>query len=504
MPETAQAANVDTPVKAYTIMQRRWAPIDAVCSGTQGMRDLALTGEGKYLVPEPKEDPAAFRRRVERSVLFEAFKDTVTSMVSKPFSRDISFREIEQAGKVLESIRKNADLAGTSLHGVLEACFTASLKYGISHLLVDNPAVPKGLTVAEENELGLRPSIVHVRPDQLIGWIVDRDLAGHPFLSQIRIREKFCQPVPPWGEKEVEQIRVFNAPKGGEPGTWQIHRRSDDGKWLQHASGTYDGTRIPLFTHYTGRTGLMTAEPPLEALAWANIEHWQSRSDQANCVRFARIAMLYLIGFTEEEVKKFIAGGVSWGSIPWSKNESAKVGAVEHQGSAIEAGERDVKNIEQRMEVLGLRPFLERRDTTTATGVAANESTQGSILQGWVSGLAIVATEAVRYALSLANEEVPDKFAVQIHRDFIVPIAGREDAALLLQAFQAMAIDARTLVTELKRRGILGENVDVDEVLAELQTNPPLAIKSLASMVRGAGAGTGGSGTNEGAAGAAA
>src|SRR3546814_6971269 len=85
-----------------------------------------------------------------------------------------------------------------------------------------------------------------------------------------------------WGERAVEQIRVL------EPGRWSLWRRADavrDRPWRRHAGGETSfgppgfGT-LPLVTVYAERTGYLTARPPLLDLAWLNLAHWQSSSDQ--------------------------------------------------------------------------------------------------------------------------------------------------------------------------------------------------------------------------------
>src|SRR3546814_11327266 len=94
------------------------------------------------------------------------------------------------------------------------------------------------------------------------------------------------------------QIRVL------EPGRWSLWRRADavrDRPWRRHAGGETSfgppgfGT-LPLVTVYAERTGYLTARPPLLDLAWLNLAHWQSSSDQRHILHVARVPILFEIG----------------------------------------------------------------------------------------------------------------------------------------------------------------------------------------------------------------
>ena len=109
----------------------------------------------------------------------------------------------------------------------------------------------------------------------------------------------------------------------------------------------------------------MQATPPLMDLAWMNLAHWQSYSDQRSILRFVRIALLFVAGLDDEEMEKPITIGAN--RTFRSKNPNAKMEYVEHTGKGVEAGQEDLNKIEGRMQTLGLRPYTSRPGTVTAT-----------------------------------------------------------------------------------------------------------------------------------------
>ena len=94
------------------------------------------------------------------------------------------------------------------------------------------------------------------------------------------------------------QIRVL------EPGAWRTYREveSVNGKksWQPHDEGLTSLDVIPLATFYTKRTGFMMATPPLLELAYMNVKHWQSQSDQDNILHVARVPMLMISGIDDD------------------------------------------------------------------------------------------------------------------------------------------------------------------------------------------------------------
>src|SRR5690606_24069096 len=117
----------------------------------------------------------------------------------------------------------------------------------------------------------------------------------------------------------VERIRVFDRTLPGvrrsrrdregilreDPGStsWQLFEKSDSGEWIKIDSGVVSINRIPLRTYYTRREGFMIGYPFLEGMAWKNLEHWQSASDQRHILHVARVPILFGSGLTEEDLK---------------------------------------------------------------------------------------------------------------------------------------------------------------------------------------------------------
>lgn len=472
---------IDTPSVEYARMYDDWEPIHDLLGGTPGMRDA---GE-RWLPREPHEKHANYLIRLRRSTLYNVYKHTVRTITSRPFERPISLDGIpDSRDHVLNRVAGDVDLQGTALNAFAKAVFRAGVTYGLTHLLVDHTRTPEGVSAAEEDALRPRPYVRHATPPQVIGWEVEPDETGRPRLAEIRVRDVTTERVGRWGSRHAHWIRVYR------PGSYEVWRgENEDSRkptstdyfqspeilkrrsWEMVEQGpmTYVDAEgrpaIPLVTIYFNSTGFMTGEPPLLDLAWLNIVHWQSSSDQRNILRFSRLAQLFFKGFSDDDMKAVSTASVN--SLWSARNKDADVKYVEHTGAAIGAGEEDLRRLEDRMEVLGSQPLLEKSVDSTATGVTLNEARQTSDVLAWVESAEVGLREALAACCRWRGEEPPEKLAVNLFSDFT--IMGRTEDFKELREMRASGdLSRRTLLTEARRRGVVAETVDVDEELARI------------------------------------
>lgn len=485
--------NVRTPSAAVVEMNRRRDLPRDLLGGTIQMRGLGR----KWLPKAELEEEEDYAARVLRSVLFNGFGDTVErKLPTKPFSKALTIDERESVPKDLDPIFDNADGSGSSLHEVARAAFVDAATFGLSHFLVDLPK-EKAATLHAQRTSGIRPKILNVYADAILGWKEKNTPAGK-VLTQVRILETITED----GEDEFstdcrEVVLVLDEPAGaiygpgGEvvsaesEGRWRRFREEakSDGtrEWALFDEGTYSAPRIPLLTFYTHKTGFMTAKPPLESLAFTNLEHWLVSSDAANHLAWAMIAFYVAAGFRQDEVDQLKADGLNWGSIARAVNEKATLGMVEHSGEAITAGERRLEKLEQQMEVLGLAPFVERRSEATATGVSSADSGTTSMLQEWVADESQTITDAVKLAAKLTKQTLHKDFRVRIYRDFVVPVGAASEAPTILLAQAQGVIDKLQAAKELQRRGTISDEVDIEAMLerAKKEAVPAASTKGL-------------------------
>lgn len=416
--------------------------IHALLGGTQAMRDA---GE-KYLPKEPAEETDKYNLRRDRSFLFGAYASSVKRIVAKPFSRPV---DVDPAfTRKLDKFDEDVDGEGTNLTQFAKQFFEHGVNYGLSHFLVDFPIMPQNATLADE--IGVRPVWLHVAPPQLIFWKTEIEISGVHVLSEIRFLETIVESDGEFGDKKTQTIRVI---RKNEWELWQL----EDGIWVEKTRGENSLGFVPLVTVYLNKNGFLIGSPPLEDLAWLNIRHWQSSSDQTNILRFARCGIMHAKGFVEKE-----AEGINIGpnELIWSVNENSALVWVEHSGKAIEAGERDIDSLEERMELLGLQPFIARSSASTATSKIIDESKIETEVQSWIRALEIALGQGI--AITEAWLKIKESGAVvDVFNDFSLSIKATTDVDQLLKSRLAGEITSELYLSEIKRRGLISDSVVV-------------------------------------------
>lgn len=462
-------ATVDTPSASYSEQAVRWDLGDSLWGGTLEMR---RQGE-KYLPKEPMEKDVNYWARRDRSILFNAFRETIETAASRPFSKPITLHEADKLDERLRLIENNADAEGTSLTQFSRSLFIDGCRYGRFHFLVDFPATDATAKKGREQKSGVRPNFALVSPTNLIAWKFRRGDDGSSVLEWIRVREMDVVPDGEYGERPIYRIRVLREKN------WSLFEKSQDGNWVEVDSGPVTLGRVPLITGYFAYVGQFQADVPFEALAWLNLAHWQSYSDQRNLLRVARVPILTATGIGPDEFKDGITVGAN--NILRSTRPEAKFGYTEHSGAALAAGDTDLKGIEERMEVLGLAPSTSRSGVVTATAKAIDESKASSDLQAW----ARVTESALLQGYEMAAEwistetdkvELPEKFKPDVWSDFGLTITAAEDMAIL-QADRARGdLSHATYLSELVRRKKLPENLDIEAEIERAKADMPLGM----------------------------
>ena len=459
---------VAVPSPEYNAMSPGWALTATLRAGTKAMRAQGKT----YLPQEPDEQSKAYENRLQRSVLTNMYKKTADKLIGKPLKKPIIVEE--DVPQEIRALLDDVDSMGTRLDVFAKEIFQQAVDDGLTHILTEYPDADKAaqeigefvnddgtksLSLRQATELGIRPYARHIKAGDLIGWKWEI-IEGKKTLTQIRIKEIGMLE----GETEFEQearerVRVI------ERDQWRLFEKqdsNDDGgstkkHWVMIENGKNTLGRIALSTLYTNQLAFMIGQPWLEDIAQLQVAHWQSDSDQRNLLHVARVPILFAKGFGDEDTQL----SLSIGSASFLKGpSSADLKYVEHSGKGIEAGRNDLKDIEERIQFLGLEAMMKRPGggdvTATQSAIDSSESN---------SSLGMISQE-----LENTLEEMLDFFAqwmelgedsggsLTVFKDFGIEMADAADIEVLLKAKQAGEISQLTFLKEIKRRGLLAED----------------------------------------------
>jgi len=448
-PKSRKPPTVATPCHEYNEMMEAWELPEALMGGTRELRK----DQQKWLPQEPKEDLYGYYNRLGRSVLYNAYGRTVTTLAGLPFESPVA---VENIAPELEYLIEDADSMGSDLTNFAFSLLKDEVNRGITHILVDMPAVEGKITLKQQKDYKIRPYFSYISPLNLISWSYEK-VGGVINLTEIRIKEEVYEKVG-WGEVEHEQIRVIT------PESFDIYREFEEkGKevWKLIESIPNNLGYIPLVTIYGNRDDFMTATPPMEDLAWLNLRHYQKLSDQDNIIHVASVPILYGSGFDDGEMTGI---GIGPNTLLTNSKADAKLQYVEHSGAAIGAAETSLQRLEERMAAQGADLIIRKSvDRQTATSRKIDQSESISLLQIMINNL----ESGIQKAIEIAGDWLKidgSGSVVNIGDSLDAGEAGPNMLDLLAKFVidnQGMTIEQA--VNELKRRGALSDTYEVEE-----------------------------------------
>lgn len=451
--------NPSITLPAVDAMRAYWAVISPLMGGTMAMR-----AAGKCLLPQyPAESDESYKARLRLSTLLPAYSETVGNMTSRVFAEPLQVGD--DVPEDIAVMTKDIDCSGNDLNSWAVGFFSEGLSHGLCHAFVDHQRADAVKTKAEEKAAGVRPYVVMVKPEQVLGW---RSKNG--VLTMIRFIEVVEEEDGEFGAVCIEQVRVL------EPGAWRIYRRKEKGgEFTIHDEGVNSLTHIPWVTFYTGRTGFMTAKPPLLELAHLNVKHWQSQSDQDNILHVIRVPILVRIGIQTQYDNQgklippeFKVGTGQLTDLP--KDGDLKY--VEHTGQAVESGRIALQDLINEMRMAGAKLLTpDKTATKTATQAEEEAAQELSPLARLAHHFADCLAQLLQYMADYRS--LGDGGTVEMRGNFEVDYIPEVSLPTLVSMANAGMISKETLFTEMQRRGVISDEYNWEEELAKIDSQGP-------------------------------
>lgn len=436
-----------------------WPMISALLGGTSAMR-----AAGKAYMPQwPNEDASFYKNRLSTATLFPAFSRTVEVLSGKPFSRPVSWDEKKVPARI-QQMFQDIDLQGTNLHSFLADICEEAVSYGICGILVEHPPAEGNLTVAEEKQRGLRPYFAKIAANSFLDFDSTR-INGRETFTMLRFVEMVSErdPANEFVEKEIEQVRVLN------PGQWRTYREKPNAagvmEWQLHEEGKTSLNKIAFVPVYGDKRGFMQSRPPLAQLAFLNVEHWQSKSDQQTILHVARVPILFGRKLGDGPITVGAASAIT------ADDDNADLKYVEHTGKAIEAGRTDLRDLEDLMRQIGAELLVVKPGRQTVAQTVADNEAGTCALQRIVGDLNDAANQALQYIAEWIKEK--DGGTVTIFRDFGAATLAEASASLLMDMNVANALSNETLFNEMQRRGLIDIELNWADERARIAAQPP-------------------------------
>jgi len=429
----------------YLKMSEWWQPIEVCVGGTQAFRENC----GELLPIEPKEDEAAWQRRVSHAVLSPFMTRIADQAAGLILRKPIQLEPKEEGMEVdpyWEDFKGNVDGYGTDLDSYARRLVLSSILFGHAATIVDFPTTEPAPNLAVERQLGLRPYFIEVDAANILGWRKAGDSPIAP-VGQVRINEYVTEDLGAFGDEVIRQIRVL------EPGRYQLWRKGENG-WALYQEGTTSLPVIPMAVTYSNKIGELTSKPPLLPIANLNILHAQRQADLQHSLHVAALPILVLKGFddTDNEIGLSANSAILMGT-------DGDASYVEPASSAFQSQQEFISELEHQMQNLGISTlFSQKMGAETAESKSLSRTDSDSLLSIVSKDLQASLQVAFDLAAQYAGIEAP---SVQVDRDFDLQTLEPQQVTQYLGLWQNGAITHSTLLQMLQMGEVL-PHIDVE------------------------------------------
>jgi len=370
-----------------------------VCKGTLALR----AGGATYLRQFPAELADSYNDRLRSSTLFNITEKTVNIMTGLVFQSEIKTGADVPAAIV--PLIENIDNKGNHLNVFAREAFLKSFE-GLSLILVDAPDGSSVVSLEDERRLALRPYWVRYEADDIINWQTRINAVSKSTeLSLLILREITREQTGRFLVKSVTRYRVLFLNEQNQV-AWELWREtkanehSSEVDFNLEASGVIEKvSQIPAAIIYGKKQGELEGVPPLLDLALANLRHYNKQSNYDNLLALACIPVPFTKGMEQADKSQKLAFGAD---ILMKLSENGEFGWATVDAGAFDALQKDLKDLENQMAMLGLSMLA---DKTASVDITATEALLNSISE--TAELRVMATslkDAIELCLGYTAE----------------------------------------------------------------------------------------------------
>jgi hypothetical protein len=465
---TIENAEVALPGPALAGMLPELCMIDTLLQGTNALR----AAKRDYLPQHEYETNKAYERRVKQSFLDNFTLRTLNTLVGKAL-KEPPAPSNDMTEKLVEFL-DNVDGSGTGLVPFARGYFRDGVKSAVSYLFVDTPVRIEGETATLASQT---QPVWRMIPGRDMLDYREGPTAHGIKPTMIRFRDDIIEDDGKFGSRLVERVKVV---KGDSWELWELQTgpRGGNPKWVMVQDGALDLGYVTVVPFYTDKTGPGEGRSQLADLAHMNVRHWQSNSDQINILTVVRFPIFAASGVRDDptpQVEDLTQPQVVVGPNKFlsSPDAQSKFYWVEHTGAAIDSGTKELERLENGMASYGAE-FLKKgtQGPETASGRVLDAGEAISPLQSWGLDFKDALMLALTYtaeAMGLKDADVTIDFEVESDVD----MADSAELTTLDSTRTRKDISRRAYLEELKRRGVLTDDYDIDADEEEIAGEPP-------------------------------
>lgn len=466
-------AGVSTQHPGYSDMSTQWTKC---CDVEKGQRAVHKAGE-KYLPKNGAETDLDYKSRLKRSDFFNAFYRTISGLSGMAFAKDPA---IDLPG-AMESYRSDIDLAGTPLIAMAKDVVEDVLQYGRIGLLVDYPAMPENVAAISQEfaeRMGLRPAIKTYEAKSIINWKTMR-IGNRTVLALVVLKEAHMVAKDEFEDDKETRYRVLDLDEEGYYRQRVFVEKAGKADLVETVYPVMNRQKIsfiPFRIIGPNGMGFDVDEPPLIDLVDANLAHYQVNSDIRVAMHFG-VPTFCISGYTPDDNEVITVGSRAAIILP---DPQAKAYFAEPNGEMLPQMQAALKEIEQRMAILGARMIAdETRQAETLGATQIKRAGENSVM----ASLVLAVSDAFEWALGVMAQwaGVSGDIVFQINREFNPLGLSAQDLQAIFAGVQQGNISEREAFELLQRGDIINGEKSFEEHQEEINQQGPTLMEGMAA-----------------------
>ena len=347
--------------------------------------------------------------------------------------------------------------SGEGIEDYAQALMREMLITGMAGTLVDYPAAPDGISVADAERLNLAPVMVPYTAENIRNWKYT-SINNVQTLSLVVLREAADTSTDEFEHEYDDRYRVLDLADG-----YYRQRIYEGGAVIAEIFPMSNGKRlefIPFILHGGGM------EPPLLDLVDTNLAHYRLMADYMHGLRYVALPTPYIIGASAEDAPNTIGPQKVW----ILESPESKVGMLEFTGAGLGAINAEIRAMEDNMAKLGARMLgNEPSVPATATAAAIDNANQNAGLIMMIGMLNYELNQAISYMAEWSGRSNGNETFIEMTTDLLpTKLAGTELLALV-KSWADGAISRETLFSNLQRGEIISAERTFDEEMDAIE-----------------------------------
>ncbi len=451
---------------SYLARQNEWKMISDCLGGRSEIIRAGQTYVPKLTGHKNDDEYLAY---INRGSWYGALAKTAAAFIGQIFRRE----PVVTLTTRLSTREKNITNTGDSIHTFTKGATFEVLTKGRYGVLVDLEEFDQ--TVAKTPI----PFMAGYNAESIRNWrhrIVD----GVRVLDQVILQEFVDIPAPDgFGSVYKPRFRILELDGEGFY-TVRFIVPNRDGAYVQYGDTVRPTIRIggqpireiPFYFLGPRNQRAEPDQPPMLAMAEANIDHWRFSVDLNAGLHKTAFPVPWIQGVDADDQHKFVISE----SIIWLLPAGASAEYLEFQGDGLGALERAVDRTDRYMSKLGAQ-MLEDKKRVTETAEALNVRSSGETasLSDIAMSCSEAFTQAIRMMARLVDED-PEKCQITLNTDFEAGGMSSQDLLGLVTAKREGLMTLEDYAWNLMRGELVRPGQSLEELVDALENEKPMLV----------------------------